>query len=202
MRAKPIHALFFLAILPFLASCYFTSANPLPPAAVDPALLGLWRSIPIPGEKDSATAYLLITALDQRIWITIFEDPFRASEMYLGYCSEVKGLKYLSVQRSKPDRAGATMLADGAYYLARYSFDPAGKLEIRLMNDDLFRKAVSQKRLAGEITRDTLHLTADSEALALFLQRSKPAKPAEDDRLLFGVKIPLPAPAPHVTPVP
>jgi hypothetical protein len=191
-----------LAVFPFLPSCYFTSAHPLPPAPVDPALPGLWQAIPMPDAKDPVEAYLLIAVTDQRLWITIFEDAYRGSEMYLGYCSEVKGVKYLSVQRSKPDNTSVKMVSDDDFYLVRYTISPKGQLEIRLLNDEPFRKAVVQKKLSGEVSKDSLHLTASSEALASMLSRSKPAKTTEDDRLLVAVKIPLPAPPPKPSPTP
>lgn len=197
MNSSRLLSAFILVCLPFLASCYFTSAYPLPPAAaVDPALLGLWQSIPPEDEKDSKGAYLLITAFDQRIWITVFEEPYRASEMYLGYCSEIKQRKYLSVAPSKPVSTGAKMVSEDAYYLVRYAFNDSGHLEIRLLDEEPFRKAVDQKKLAGEVSKDDLHLTASSEALGSFLSRVKLASSTGDDHLLTAVRIPLPTPAP------
>ncbi|MEW6515926.1 MAG: hypothetical protein AB1439_03325 [candidate division FCPU426 bacterium] len=183
-----------LICMPMLASCYFTSLHPLPVSStIDNALLGLWQSAPASDDKESKPSYLLITKYENRVWITIFEDFYRASELYLGYCSVIKGEKYLSVQLSKPVSQGTTMAADEGFLLVHYSISPTGQLKLTLLNEDFIEKAVSQKSLSGTLDNKEVQLTASSAALADFLGRSQTRDFLDADSLLTAIKVPLPS---------
>jgi hypothetical protein len=162
-----------------LSGCYFTSQNPLPQKPeVDKELLGGWRAV-ADQKNPSADGYAVFVR-DQDGWLEVLlmERYYESSEIYRGFCSEIKGEKYLNVKKVNFGKSGQQADLDANFYLLHYRIVGRKRLEISLLNETLFKQAVKTRQLAGHLSpkEDEFTLTCTTDQLVAFLSRQKPTE--------------------------
>jgi len=180
MHLKSGLKLALLSLLVFCASgCYFTSVNPLPKSpAVDPALLGWWKTLPEEKTNPQEQGYFLfLEDKDGYFQAVLVNNLYQYDELYRGFCSEINGEKYLNLKLIAMGSEKAGPSADKNYSLAHYKISGGKRLEITLLNEEVFKQGLTQKRLKGSLPKksEDLVLTDSTENLALFLRSQEPA---------------------------
>ncbi len=177
-----------------LSGCYFTSEHPLPKSPeVDRDLLGWWRTAP-EDPKEAPGHLLFLEDRDGTLQVVVSEGAYRYDETYLGSCAEVGRARFLNLKKlSRDTQTGDPVLAED-HYLVHYRVVGQRRLELSLLNEDLFKQAVQAGRLQGRISAkgDDLVLTDSPERLAAFLRSRSQAE-------LLGEKL---APAERVERLP
>jgi hypothetical protein len=153
------------------------SKNPLSDPATakaDPRLSGLWVS-----RKDNQDGYLHIfpgkgASIDL---ILVMGDKEGAASLHFeGFPSIIGGKTYLNLRKKTGiDRWNDHYEVAPSYIFVRYSFAKDGALSLAYMDDDVVKQAIADKKLAGT-TDGTVQITADSAALASFVQKSTDPK--------------------------
>ncbi len=160
-----------------LSGCYFTSENPLPKKPeMDRELLGWWEMVP--DQKDPSAAGWAVFAADKDGWFqaVLLEKYYENPETYRGFCSEIKGEKYLNVKKVNILKEGRQAELDENFSLIHYRITGGKRLEMHMLNEALFKQAVKSRKLAGFLSpkEDDLNLTCTTEQLTDFLSRQKP----------------------------
>jgi hypothetical protein len=162
-----------------LSGCYFTSKNPLPlKPEVDKELLGGWRALA--DQKNPTADGYAVFVKDQNGWLEVLlmERYYESGEIYRGFCSEIKGEKYLNVKKVNFGKGGQQADLDANFYLLHYRIVARKRLEISMLNETLFKQAVKTRQLAGRLSpkEDDFTLTCPTNQLVAFLSRQKPAE--------------------------
>jgi len=171
-------------------ACYFTSANPLPKSpAMDKELLGWWKVQPDEKNNPQEQGYFLfLEDKDGYFQAVMVDNLYQYDELYRGFCSEINGQKYLNVKQISLGNEKAAPSADKNYSLIAYKITEGKRLEITLLNEDVFKQALSKQRLKGTLPKkeDDLVLSDTTENLARFFRSQapgtlldKPLSPAE-----------------------
>ena len=183
------------ALLALLAGCLPGSVNPVTPpeAGLDaPELLGLWRAAV---EEDTVYIHVLrgegaaleVVAVNHRA------DGGGGTDLYRAHVSAVGARRYVNL---RPAVADAN---DGApYWILGYEPGEDSALTLLFLSSDTLARAVTDGRLAGEVTGDSfgeaVRLTGSGQEIAAFLA----ATSAKElfDRTLRLEPVPIPAAAP------
>lgn len=161
-----------------LASCYVSSVNPLTKeSALDKSLLGFWESLPEPDAKASDKGYLLFLE-DQNgmLDIIMYEEDFKFSEHYRGFCSVIAGEKFLNVKPIKSLQDGINVRAEEEFYIVNYTGNGRDEINLQLLNEEFFQSAVQSKKIAGRKPANNFQpvvLTASAENLAVYFQENQ-----------------------------
>ena len=172
----------FLLLLPVLmSSCVLQSEKPLGDKAdltVDDNLPGMWSS-----DQEGETNYLVVLKNDKGCYQFItFDKTFRSDfSSYTGYVTAVGAERYLNLQTMEMKK-GKPSLSDN-YIFANYSAKKKNILEIRFLNEDFFKDAITKGLLKG--TTDTTDVTVKdtSENFANFV------KTRQNEKSLFGKEV-------------
>lgn len=140
------------------AGCY-ESDFPLdpvpPPAAVDAALLGTWRCLPVDGDPDEAPATVVVTFPREHVYGMTWQEEGKGPEPYEAYASSVQIPRLLNIHDLK---AGAT---SKTWAFGRYTFLRPQVFQLQLVNDTAIEK-VEKTRAA---VRDAIERLRDSPSL-------------------------------------
>jgi hypothetical protein len=168
-----------LSLLIVLAACEPPeSKNPLSdPAAAKPdaRLIGLWVS-----HKNDEDGYLHIVpakgAAVDLVLVVPDKDNGAATLHFTAFPSTIGGKTYLNVRKKTfTDKWSDHFEVAPSYFFVRYSFAKDGALSLAYMDDDVVKKAIAARSLAGEVGA-AVKITADSAALASFIQKATEPK--------------------------
>jgi hypothetical protein len=161
------------------SACYFTTVNPLPKSpAMDPELLGWWKAQPDEKNNPAEHGYFLFMEdKDGYFQVVLMNNLYQYDELYRGFCSEIKGQKYLNVKLIALGNEKQGPIADKNYSLVAYKIVEGKRLDISLLNEEVFRQALAKKRLRGPVPKkgEDLVLSDSTENLALLLANLDPA---------------------------
>lgn len=162
----------------FLASCYVSSVNPLPKeSAVDSSLLGLWESVPEKEVQASDKGYVLFME-DQNgmLDIAMFDENFKFTEHYRGFCSVIHGQKFINLKAVKALPDGIHVQAGEDYYTVHYQADSPDEIAIRMLNEEYFQDAILNRRVDGRKAANNYEpvvLTASADHLLQFFIKNQ-----------------------------
>lgn len=191
MPDRPVRScVAFVVLCLGLTGCYFTSEHPLPKSPkLDRDLLGWWRTVP-EDPKDPPGYLLFLEDRDKTLQVVVLEGEYSYNETYRGFCSELNRGKYLDLRKLSLDaKTGDPVLAK-EHTLVHYRVVGRRRLELSLLNEDLFKQAVKEGRLQGRLSNDgnDLVLTDSTEHLAAFIRgRSQAEIPGK--RLATAVRV-------------
>ena len=174
-----------------LTACYFTSERPLPPdPGVDADLLGVWRPLHTAGEPPSPGDALVVTARRNVMLVQVVEAGGTGGDTYVGFAARAGGEKYLCVESVRVSADPPRVGAQPGFAVGHYRFAREGGLVMTLLDVDVIRSAVAEKRLAGEIQGhrygDTIRVTDSGDRFAAFLASRPVAELLEKQPLLVA----------------
>lgn len=153
------------------AACYESEValDPVPLVAVDPALLGTWRCLPLDGEDDELAATLTITrSARDKIYDATWLEPGDTPDRYEAFASTVGGETLFNIRELK---AG---VADAKWVFGRVTLLKPNVLHVQIADD----KALSGTEKTRPALRSALERLGESPALftgGCVCARAKPA---------------------------
>ena len=158
-----------------LAGCLPESVNPVTPpeAGLDaPELVGLWRS-----DQEDATLYVHVLRGDgpalKIVAVGHDDDGTGSADFYVGHVSQVGARRYLNLRAADapPDESPSYLI---------FGYEPGDDegVTVLFLSADTLARAVTEGRLAGEVTRSsmgpTVRLTGSGEEIAAYLNETEP----------------------------
>jgi hypothetical protein len=182
IRVARIAAALVLGAL-VLAACVPTSENPIlsKSGGSDPALAGAWAAAKT-DEKGPSFMHFL-SAPSGEFTVLLISDEAQAKEeadwsVFRVVTAEIKGSHYMSALWDMNSGKPVDDHEKG-YHLLRYEIRADGTLQLFMVDEDKLKQAVKDGKIEGRIDgqgeSSDVRLTASSEKLEKFLERSKPA---------------------------
>jgi hypothetical protein len=168
-RPRPL-GLPALAVLLLLPGCYESEValDPSPQVAVDAAVIGSWRCLPLDGDLDEEPATLTVKSGSDRAYALEWREGTKAPDRYEAFASRVGASVLVNVQEIK------TSGERGKWVYVRYTLLRPNVLQLQVVADDEMKGV--------ERSRDAIRaaITARSERPALYQDfavcaRAKPA---------------------------
>jgi hypothetical protein len=115
-----------------LGGCFdFEAAiDPTPKHALDPALAGTWRCLPVDAKPDTQPANFVVARARDFVYSIRFEEQGQKPDVYEAHVSEVKGHNLLNV------RDLHTTFPNKPWSFARYTFLLPDVLRVQLVDDE------------------------------------------------------------------
>lgn len=183
--------------LVLLSGCQVDSRHPIAPpdpAAADPDLLGSWAG---QGEEGAYFFHVFQPAGStpgtvEIVAVAFEKDGSGTVDRYCGHLSRVGKTSYINLQGPAADCKAASK---EPFFFVLYDKLPNGELDVRLMREDVVKKAIGAGTLAGEKDANgtpTSHITAAPEEIRAFLLAADTAALWDEPIVVRRVTAPAP----------